>query len=272
MGFMDSLKNTEGQFTGQNTDVDAHDHTEVVASPLNAEKENAVAGAVQETAVFEERPEEGGSNFAGATEQITDIDETHSESAQSTIGNSLVAPMAGAEVVGRNSGAYAGAGPESHKDQSAPALSNSHISEDTEIVGNVNSGGNIEIRGKVMGDVNTKGNIIVEGGIFGDVAGQNVGLYNCKIKGDVKAVVDVMGDAGTVVLGNLNANNIVMDGKCKGVVEADNMLVIRGNAYLIGDISARSFVVDDGAVINGSIKTITNENLDALFNINEGDL
>ncbi|MDR2157365.1 MAG: polymer-forming cytoskeletal protein [Clostridiales Family XIII bacterium] len=150
-------------------------------------------------------------------------------------------------------------------------LSNSHISEDTEIIGDINSKGNIEIKGKVMGDVATQGNIIVEGGIFGNVSGQNIGLYTCKIKGDVRATVDVMGDAGTVVLGNVNANNIVMDGKCKGVVTADNMLVMRGNSYLIGDITARSFVVDDGAVINGSIKTITNENLDAMFNISDGD-
>ncbi|MDR1954012.1 MAG: polymer-forming cytoskeletal protein [Clostridiales Family XIII bacterium] len=249
MGFIDSLKKS-GDLFGGGSDTDAN-------NPENDEKETVRAGT------SDEKPEPGTFEFTDAETQAVAAEEAHVESTQA-----LGIIQAARE--GESADSADDTGDDTEYAESRK-LSNSHISEDTEIIGDINSRGNIEIRGKVMGDVATQGNIIVEGGIFGNVAGQNIGLYTCRVKGDVQATVDVMGDSGTVVLGNINANNIVMDGKCKGVVTADNMLVIRGNSYLIGDITARSFVVDDGAVINGSIKTVTNENIDALFNISEGD-
>jgi cytoskeletal protein CcmA (bactofilin family) len=249
MSFIDNLKKSGDLFGGGSRGNNSN--------PNSDEKESVRAGT------SEEKPEPGSFKFTDAETQAAAAEEAHTETAQAlgTIQSAREDESAG----------FAGGSDDEDEYRESEALTNSHISEDTEIIGDINSRGNIEIRGKVMGDVATQGNIIVEGGIFGNVSGQNIGLYTCRVKGDIQAAVDVMGDSGTVVLGNINANNIVMDGKCKGVVTADNMLVIRGNSYLIGDITARSFVVDDGAVINGSIKTVTNENIDALFNIPDGD-
>ncbi|MDR1027856.1 MAG: polymer-forming cytoskeletal protein [Clostridiales Family XIII bacterium] len=253
MGFMDSLRKSGDLFGGNNNEGDG--------SVAGEEKETVRAGT------SEEKPEPGSFEFTDAETLAVAAEEAHVETTQAL---GIIRTAGESETPDYEDGED-GDDTDGTPRQTNGGLSNSHISEDTEIIGDINSKGNIEIRGKVLGDVATQGNIIVEGGIFGNVSGQNIGLYTCRIKGDVQATVDVMGDSGTVVLGNVNANNIVMDGKCKGVVSADNMLVIRGNSYLIGDITARSFVVDDGAVINGSIKTITNENLDAMFNISDGE-
>ncbi|MDR0357191.1 MAG: polymer-forming cytoskeletal protein [Clostridiales Family XIII bacterium] len=272
MGFIDNFKRSGELFGNANNGVTSvggasGENLEVQEIQVAPEGEAPVVENGEDfvrAGTFEEKPEPGSFAFTDAETQAAAAEETHAEVAQSfgLAYSAATSESANAETNFNEETTY----------RTDDKLTNSHISEDTEIIGDINSKGNIEIRGKVMGDVATQGNVIVEGGIFGNVSGQNIGLYTCKIKGDVQAAVDVMGDSGTVVMGNINANNIVMDGKCKGVVNADNMLVIRGNSYLIGDITARSFVVDDGAVINGSIKTITNENLDALFNITDGDM
>jgi cytoskeletal protein CcmA (bactofilin family) len=98
---------------------------------------------------------------------------------------------------------------------------NTIIGPNSNLSGNVETGGFTRIDGSIRGDVNAKGRVVI-----GERA---------RIKGNVKGT-DVT--AGGVIYGN-----IISDGH----------LVILSTAIVIGDIITRRIQADDGCFINGKI-------------------
>jgi cytoskeletal protein CcmA (bactofilin family) len=85
------------------------------------------------------------------------------------------------------------------------------------------------------GKIKTPGSIRVDGKIVGEVnATQNVSIGN---SGELE--------------GNISAKNITIGGKIKGMVIAQEKLVLETKALVRGDIRAAKLVIDEGAVFDG---------------------
>ena len=90
-------------------------------------------------------------------------------------------------------------------------------------------------------------NVVVEGEILGE--------ENLHVDGNIKGRIDLRGNlfVGTsgVVEADVKANNVVIQGKIVGNVVADQQLEIQPSGKLIGDCTAASIDIREGAVFDG---------------------
>ena len=90
----------------------------------------------------------------------------------------------------------------------------------TNIVGEVNSSGDIRVDGTLSGAINTKGKVVI-------------------------------GSTG-MVEGNINASNADVSGELKGSVSVTELLVLKSTAKLDGDIVTNKLAIEPGASFRGS--------------------
>ena len=90
----------------------------------------------------------------------------------------------------------------------------------TNIVGEVNSSGDIRVDGTLSGAINTKGKVVI-------------------------------GSTG-MVEGNINASNADVSGELKGSVSVTELLVLKSTAKLDGDIVTNKLAIEPGASFTGS--------------------
>lgn len=93
------------------------------------------------------------------------------------------------------------------------------ISEGSELEGHLSSEHDIRIGGLLTGSINTQAKIIVS--------------ENGQIRGDV------------------NALQVDIAGKIEGDIFVKNKAVLRGGAFIEGNVTAKILVVEEGAIING---------------------
>jgi cytoskeletal protein CcmA (bactofilin family) len=93
------------------------------------------------------------------------------------------------------------------------------ISEGSELEGHLSSEHDIRIGGLLTGSINTQAKIIVS--------------ENGQIRGDV------------------NALQVDIAGKVEGDIFVKNKAVLRGGAFIEGNVTAKILVVEEGAIING---------------------
>ncbi|MDR3072535.1 MAG: polymer-forming cytoskeletal protein, partial [Clostridiales Family XIII bacterium] len=146
-----------------------------------------------------------------------------------------------------------------------PEKGYSIISFDAYVDGNISTMGDVEIQGSVNGDITAKGNVDVQGSIRGDVVGEKIGLYDSKVKGNLKAVTGIVQDSNSILVGNIATKNIILGGKVKGDIDTLGMTALRSSAYYVGNLTTGSIAIENGAVINGSVRTITNGDLNEPF-------
>lgn len=149
--------------------------------------------------------------------------------------------------------------------EEASAMGVSLISKEATVLGDIITEGHIDIVGKVRGNVEAEGNVAVRGLVSGDLSGEKIGLYKCRVKGNLSAGTGVVIDSDSVIIGDVDTDNIVLGGKLKGDIKADKMAVLRSDAYFIGDVETESIAVESGAVVNGNIKTLVHGDLEAPF-------
>lgn len=101
------------------------------------------------------------------------------------------------------------------------------VGKNTGIEGALTAEGTVRIDGKIKGDVILSGNLIV-------------------------------GDEGSIK-GNVKADSISLSGVIEGNVNAVNQLHLTTSAKLIGDIDAKSIIIDEGAVFHGNCKMVVAE-------------
>jgi cytoskeletal protein CcmA (bactofilin family) len=99
------------------------------------------------------------------------------------------------------------------------------IGKGTYIEGTINAEGTVRIDGKLQGGVNVTGSLIV-------------------------------GEEGAVQ-GNIKAESAYVAGIVEGNVTATSQLHITHTAKLVGDITVKNVIIDEGAVFIGNCKIIT---------------
>jgi cytoskeletal protein CcmA (bactofilin family) len=139
------------------------------------------------------------------------------------------------------------------------------ITREATVLGDILTEGHIDIVGRVKGNIDAKGDVAIHGIVRGDVDGSKIGLYSCRVKGNLNAGLGVIVDDNSIIGGDVRTKNIIFDGKVKGNIDADNVVVLRSHSYCLGDVSAASLAVEPGAILNGKVRTFVDGDLEAPF-------
>lgn len=97
------------------------------------------------------------------------------------------------------------------------------ISEDTKIQGNIKAEGDITFGGELKGNLETSGDIIIT--------------------------------EGSMITGDIKANNITVSGKVIGDLHSIGIITLNDKSSLEGNITAKAFSINEGAIYHGNCKT-----------------
>lgn len=129
------------------------------------------------------------------------------------------------------------------------------ISRNTIITGNVRSFANVTIDGSVKGDVRITKNINVAGKVVGDVECNDSIMTGASMQGNLASKGRVQMDRDTIILGDIAAQYLDLNGKIKGNVDIGGKAEFKTDAIVMGNITASTITVLDGATIQGYVNT-----------------
>lgn len=129
------------------------------------------------------------------------------------------------------------------------------ISRNTIIDGNIRSFANINIDGSVKGDVRITKNINVTGKVVGDIECNNSVMSGASMQGNISSKGQVQLDRDSILLGDIAAQYLDMNGKIKGNVDIGGKAEFKTDAVVLGNITASTITVLDGATIQGYVNT-----------------
>lgn len=96
--------------------------------------------------------------------------------------------------------------------------------------------GDVTVQGRLKGSLTAGGRVRISGKVLGDVTAQEVTL-----------------DADGMVIGNVTCDRFISWGKLKGGLKAVHAATLRQGAVLLGDLSAGSVQIEEGACHQGSV-------------------
>lgn len=132
-------------------------------------------------------------------------------------------------------------------------IDETYISKDTVIRGDIESGSNLRIRGKVAGNIACDHSILLSGKIDGNISAKDALVDGGQVMGnvDMRGNLTIQRDAR--VRGDLNCSNLDLDSAVNGNLRTLHKTVFHPNAAVVGNIATQSFVVEEGALIEGYI-------------------
>ncbi len=133
------------------------------------------------------------------------------------------------------------------------------ISKGTSIVGEIHSDSNIDLLGTMKGNVITKGNVNVSGKVLGDIKGANVDLSGCTVQGNIIASGMLTIDNDSVLVGDIKAENLSINGKLKGNAQIRNMFTCQSEALILGNVTAAVASINEGAKLQGTMQIVNGQ-------------
>ena len=137
------------------------------------------------------------------------------------------------------------------------------ITKSMSITGNIQSSNELQIYGSIKGDIASDKAVMVNGLVLGNIKAKQLTAKACMIKGDINLTGDAAFEAESVIVGNLNTDNLELSGKIKGNIDAKGVAQLNPSALIQGDLKAAHMSAALGSKINGRI--ITDEIEDADF-------
>ena len=145
--------------------------------------------------------------------------------------------------------------------QVAPTI----INEDVTIDGSLSCGHDMLFSGSIKGNVKCDGKLTVRGYIFGNVVAAQVELCGARIRGNTVCNGFMTMDEGSMIVGDVESENLILGGKIKGDVTVRGQADVRSSAYLLGDLEVGALAIQQGACLNGRISTHTDESAGQIF-------
>ncbi len=125
------------------------------------------------------------------------------------------------------------------------------IAKGTKVVGNISSDSSLEIDGTVTGDIECLGRLSVKGYVAGNSSASEIYVNTSRLDGNLISEGIVKIEAGTVVIGDIEATSAVIAGAVKGEIDINGPITIDSTAIIKGNIKAKSIQINNGAVIDG---------------------
>lgn len=129
------------------------------------------------------------------------------------------------------------------------------IPSGTVINGNISITDKLEIYGEVNGNINSGNRVDICGDIIGNIKANDLYAKDSYIVGQIDCAQDAVVHEKTVILGDINAENLVIDGAVQGRLDIRNNITVGGKAIMDSDIKAKTIQVTNGAVLNGHCST-----------------
>lgn len=146
------------------------------------------------------------------------------------------------------------------------------ITESTNITGDINSEGSMDIRGRIVGNVTCNGKLVVTGILEGNSNSSEFFADAAKVEGEVNSTGTVKIGIGSVVIGNITATSAVIAGAIKGDIDVQGPVVVDTSAVVKGNIKSRSVQINNGAVIEGFCsQSYADIDVEGLFEEKEGN-
>ena len=111
------------------------------------------------------------------------------------------------------------------------------------------------MRGKMPTDSPDRLNVIVEGSkVIGDIITESNLRIDGEVLGNVTSASKVVIGINGKVKGNLSCKDADIEGYVEGIIKAENLLSLRKNANVTGEISTAKIQIEEGAKFSGNCK------------------
>ncbi len=127
------------------------------------------------------------------------------------------------------------------------------IVQGTTIVGDVTTSGGLKVNGNIKGNLRVADQLELNGKVIGDIEAENVMIAGSEVKGNVTARSMLKMDNQTVVVGDVTAQNMEVNGKIKGNLSVYERGHFEKEAILVGNLVAGTVIIDEGATLKGDI-------------------
>jgi len=97
---------------------------------------------------------------------------------------------------------------------------------------------------EIKGDVTVAGDLLIYG----------------KVCGDILSKGEIVSAKGSIVIGNIYANNASISGKIEGNLEVESKAILGVNSHLTGNLKASIITIEEGARFDGMCSMIQKEN------------
>lgn len=125
------------------------------------------------------------------------------------------------------------------------------IPKGTVITGNIEIEGKLEMHGTVNGDINSNDYVNICGDIKGNIKANDICTKDSFIEGSITCASSASVQENTVILGDIEAQELNVDGAIQGKIDVKGMVTLGDKAIVDSDIKAKSIQVSNGAAING---------------------
>ena len=107
------------------------------------------------------------------------------------------------------------------------------ITKDSRIEGLLKTKHRLEVDGEIVGNVSCEKSLTVTGKIIGDILAERINTQGSHLEGNVSIKQDAIIESNSVIVGNLSAEDIEINGTVEGDVKASNSLVILENGQVL---------------------------------------
>lgn len=137
-------------------------------------------------------------------------------------------------------------------------LGTTTISNETQLLGNIEMRGHLIIYGIIIGNVDCSGDVSLYGKVEGNIVCKNVIIDHAIILGDIdcKRKVEIKGDSD--IKGNTIANELYNAGTIIGNITVSQGISLTSTSHVEGTVCARTLETQEGASLIGQF-TIVNE-------------
>jgi len=127
------------------------------------------------------------------------------------------------------------------------------ISKSTSIIGNIETDGDLIIKGHVKGDILCNASLSVYGVVEGTISCNNAYLDNAMVIGDIGCSGNMQVTQSSTVNGNVEAYELLNGGRIKGNAAVTQSIRFLATSAIVGNISANDIQVERGAIIQGNV-------------------
>lgn len=108
---------------------------------------------------------------------------------------------------------------------------------------------------KSYDDNNSQFNSILEGTkIIGDIVASSAFRINGEVVGNIISQSKIIIGKNGIVCGNINCSEAEIEGILEGKIEVNNLLVLRENSKVVGDILTSKLHIEEGAIFLGDCR------------------
>lgn len=125
------------------------------------------------------------------------------------------------------------------------------IPKGTVINGNISITGKLEMYGAINGSIDSDDRVNICGNVTGNIKANDLYTKDSFIVGQIECAQEAVVRENTVILGDINAENLVIDGAIQGKIDIKGGITVGDKAIIDSDIKARTIQVSNGAAING---------------------